>query len=125
MMMSSVIPSLKYSLSGSPLMFVNGSTATAAADGAGVATTAGIGTGVEAAASSAATMSDALCGRSDGSLPRHFMTTLAIECDTVVACVVIDTGVSVMCATTIAYADLRLPKGCWPASSSYAITPKA
>src|SRR3954453_7966914 len=108
MMMSSVIPSLKYSWSGSPLMFVTGSTATAAADGAGVAT-CGIGAGGAAFASSAATMSDALCGRSDGSLPRHCMTTLAIECDTVVAWVVIGAGVSVMCATTIAYADLRLP----------------
>src|SRR5947208_2285232 len=100
MMMSSVIPSLKYSLSGSPLMFVNGKTATAAVVAIGTATTAGIGTGVADAASSAATMSDALCGRSDGSLPRHCITTLAIECDTVVACVVIGTGVSVMCATT-------------------------
>ena len=105
-------------------MFANGRTAIVAAGAtAGGVTTRGIG--APSGASSAATTSDALAGRSSGSLPRHCITMLSIEGVTSEVSVASGVGCSVMCATMSACAVRRSENGCRPASSSYAITPNA
>ena len=120
LMISSVIPSLKYSFSGSALMFRNGSTAIefAAAGGGRTSGRAGDVTVSGPCLASAATKSAAVANRSAGAFASALTTTCSSQSGTVSRTARRRGTGSIACRARIAWADQPV-KGGSPASISY------